>query len=134
MARTEKRKKKKMPIIELVAGDWSGDGHCKKETFVIESNLGARLVQRAFALGSFKLGFDLTRDVAERYNHSMSDEKVAKLKEAGFDGDIDFKWLTAENFKEMYLFIAKLGNPQFRYKFPVKSNSTICIGGYGLFD
>jgi hypothetical protein len=136
--------------ISLVIGDWSGDGHDKRETIIILSNLNNKDINKAYKKGSEKLGFDFCNDVCRDYeDHEISKDKLdlliangLKIKDIAFD-DYDLKEfekdgtlrLWTEPFAEIYLFIVKLGNPDFEYTFlEGKSDPSIHIGGYGLYE
>lgn len=133
-------------IISLVVGDWSGDGHDKKDTINIRSNLDKKAMEKAYKAGTKKVGFDLCADVCSDYeDRNLDSEKWEKLKELGYqdeeledeadkynNGDIS---LWVDSFTDIYLFIVKLGNEKFEFEYlAAKEDPTIKIGGYGLFD
>lgn len=127
--------------INLVLGDPSHDGHNQSDTVVIKSNLTLKQLETAYELGSKVVGFDLTADVAAEYEDStISDEYMSKLKEQGFDTK-KFKADRAEDgsgyslwcdaFTQLWLFIAKVGAPDFRHR--LVKGDMIHVGGYGLY-
>jgi hypothetical protein len=133
-------------IISLVVGDWSGDGHDKKDIINIESNFDKKAIDLAYKLGTEKLGFDFCNHIAEEYeDNKLPNEEWKKLKEAGYqddngleedakkynDGEIS---LDISSFADIYLFIVKLGNEKFKFEYlEGNKNPQINIGGYGLF-
>ena len=44
-----------MNIINLVIGDWSGDGHDKRQTITIESNLTLAEITNAYNISGISL-------------------------------------------------------------------------------
>ena len=128
----------------LVVGDWSDDGHGKTANIAIKSNLSPAEVLCAYETGSKKLGFDLINTVAEVYeDRAISREKWNAFVKLGFDcdlakfdvpydnGDDDDLSLCYEAYTSLYLFVIKLGEPDFQCE-PM-NNKSIQIGGYGLF-
>lgn len=124
-------------LITLTVGDWSGDGHEKTEKYTCEFNLPIDKIEKAYKKGCKKLGFDLRRDVAADYeDRNISKDLYDKLVEAGYSNELDsdIDSLTADDFVLMWVFIAKLGNPELKCSFcPTESLSNINVGGYGLF-
>jgi hypothetical protein len=131
--------------VRLVLGDWSGDGHEKTSVQFFASNLRGSEIQKAYNAGTKIVGFDLSENVARKYgDNSISIENVNKLKELGckvFDNPNEYEfdekkgysiWTTS--FTDIYLFICKLGNPEFEYEFVFDPTDSINIGGYGLFN
>lgn len=134
-------------IISLVLGDWSGDGHSKTDIVNISSNLSKKEIEKAYSLGTKKIGFDLINDVCADYeDNNLSAEHWEILKKFGYKEDnipgdpVDEKddhagiLVWSDGFVDLYLFIVKLGNDTFQGKIlEEKDNPTIRIGGYGLF-
>lgn len=127
-----------MYLIELVVGDWSGDGHKKNQNYYIYSNLSKKDIDESLKLAKNKLTFDV-RNIASDYEEpGMSAKHAAKLTEYNFKFDDDniendgSVYLTPEIFLDIYLFSIKLGNDNFEYTL-LKPDFTINIGGYGLF-
>lgn len=128
--------------INLTIGDYSSDGHGKKEDYLIESNITLAELKKAYAIGSEKVGFDLIDQIAAEYEDSSFPQKhLLKLKELGFDYDLfDEKYcrdddlnLQDEEYVDIFLFICKLGNEEFKYEFLNDDSDNWDIGGYGLF-
>lgn len=140
-------------LVQVVVGDWSNDGHGRTETFFIRSSLNGSELARAHAAGSSIVGFSLKDDVCTGYENSLiTKAQLLKLQELGMtyetenrtdDEDLittDYRdreiepsfYIGREDFFNFYLFIATLGNPEFKYELikPGKVN----IGGYGLFS
>lgn len=132
----------KMPYqIDLVIGDWTSDGHGKTKTITITSNLDKSDIEKAYSAGVKKTKVDFDEDVASEYEDScISTAIVDLLAEHGFkiedyseDEEPDSKGyiLYNEGYCLAWLFIAQVGNPDFKYEFI--NNPNINIGGYGLF-
>ena len=136
-------------VIELIIGDASGDGHDKRTTVAIKSNLTKEQIVNALSVGEKALGFKL-RDVCSEYEDSTIPEDVwEKLKAAGFLEAMDWDdWEDKESysylnlnytcgtdsFADLFLFIVKCGNDKFQYELDAPGRNSIYIGGYGLFD
>ena len=125
--------------IDLIVGDWSGDGHGKSQTVVINSNLPKGELMAAYQAGTKLVGFDLGCDVCEEYeDNRMKREYKTKLLDLGFrnfyddDPEEDTCYVDQDIFTQIFLFICKLGNPSFEHQL-IKSDSYLYIGGYGLF-
>lgn len=139
----------------LVLGDWSDDGHGKTEIIIIHSNLDSEEITIAYNKASKKLGFKFMDDVCADYEDSGIPQEYLNtlikngLKlEAIFDTDYDLKearevlegddpdetvGLWTHSYTQIFLFIVKMGNPEFEYKIVEDDSNRIDIGGYGLF-
>lgn len=136
----------KLPhLINLIVGDWSHDGHSMTETITISCNLDKKETVKAYKKGTKKVGFDLTDDVCSDYEDmSVDPEVIKKMREAGIrvedfikqyedDSSWSFEY-DATSFAEVWLQIARLGNPDLEYEINVHDSPNINIGGYGLYD
>jgi hypothetical protein len=124
--------------IQLVMGDWSGDGHCQTETVYIRSNLSKEELKQAYLKGVDITGVHLTSGIARNYEDSIfPQDAVDSLVKFGFKpseflGDDEDDWIVyTDGFYLIWLFIAKIGNPELEWE-EAKSDS-LEIGGYGLF-
>lgn len=135
-------------IVELLMGDWSGDGHSQAKSLHFRTNLTAEEIEVAFKTGANKVGLNITKCCEEYEDSYLTKEQFETLKEAGWDPencwsynyakehgllDLDdaFK-LSTDEFADIYIFTTYQGNPDFEYE---KLNSEqIDIGGYGLFQ
>lgn len=133
-----------MNIISLIIGDRSGDGHGKHEKIVIVSNLSNKEIEAAYKKGVKKIGFDLLEECSDFEDNTISFDKIEKMNKLGFDykleyvdddyGEDDkFAHVYSEEWKQMYLFFVKAGNPDFNFV-EIDPSSDIHIGGYGLFE
>lgn len=142
---------KKLPhVTSLVLGDWSDDGHGKTDITSIKSNLDPDQIMEAYKKGSKKLGFDFINEVAADYEDSAIDaNQLQKLVDAGLDIEKSFQddysikeakealeneqraGLWVDSYRNIFLFIVKLGNDKFEYE--IDNNAQLNIGGYGLF-
>lgn len=130
-------------VINLVMGDWSGDGHCKTQTRTIRCNITKKALSKAYTAGAKKTGVAFSDDVARDYEDStISKDIIEKLAVFGFkieeyseDEEADEYGrygLCSDGYAEAWLFVAKVGNPKLEYEFMDSSSSNINIGGYGL--
>jgi hypothetical protein len=144
--------------INLLIGDWSGDGHEKTSEIPIQSNMAADEIREAYLKGAIALGVNLEEEVCCDYEDDYLPIEIYRIFEsAGFGvsewslgwmgkplSDRDRKkiedciakddniCLEDGTFAGLYLFTAKIGNPDFRYE--VAERKDLCIGGYGLFS
>lgn len=144
--------------INLMIGDWSGDGHEKTSEIPIRSNLTADEILEAYMKGVVRLGVNLEADVCCGYEDDKLPIEVYRVFEAAGFGvrewplgwmgkplsdsarkELEDRVAKDENicledgtFAGLYLFTAKIGNPDFRYE--LVEYKSLCIGGYGLFS
>ena len=132
--------------VEIVVGDWSGDGHGKTDTTMIKSSLSGTGIWKAYKKGIEIVGFDLTEFGSDYEDGYLPTEHYEKLLELGCtievddydpkDADEDKPEkvpLYSESYVDLFLFIVGLGDPEFRYK-EADTSDSIHIGGYGLFN
>ncbi len=137
----QKEKVNEIYKVKLVVGDWSKDGHNQSDDFYVESNLSAKEIETAYKKGTKKVKFDLCKNVASNYEDNILPKKfLDTLVSLGFNlnpEDLDEIpegiSLFPEVFSDIYLFIVKLGNPNFEYKW-TECSDEIHIGGYGLYS
>ncbi len=129
-----------MHTINLVVGDWSRDGHEKTETIQVKSSLTLAELNAAYALGSRRVEFDLSAEVAKEYEDDfMLKQHIDMLAIHGIvcedynESEDDGVGLDPELFATLFMKIAQLGNCNLLFEFVDDSTSTINIGGYGLF-
>lgn len=122
--------------INLVVGDASGDGHNIRETILVSSSLDKKRLEKAYEKGAKIACVDLQNDVCSEYEDSaITNDVCEKLKLVGIDVDHeegDEVEIDADFFAELYMRIAKLGDPELEYDFPSVNIAEIDIGGYGL--
>lgn len=133
-----------MNKIKLVAGDWSSDGHGMTEVIWIESNLNINDLKKAFKKGCKITNVKFENVAASYQDSTISIEDVAKLEKFGFDiskysedeEPDDDAWILRDidAFCDIWLWIAKIGNPDFQYNMIHVNEPAINIGGYGFFD
>lgn len=128
-----------MYLIELIVGDWGGDGHEKSKSYYIYSNLSKKDIDESLKLAKNKLTFDI-RDLCREYeDYGIQAKYASKLSEFNFKFDNDNIYddgsvgLVPQTFVDIYLFSIKLGNDNFEYTL-LKPDEIIHIGGYGLFN
>jgi hypothetical protein len=124
-------------LVQLLCGDWSGDGHNMTAHMLIESNLDQAGIESCYTEGSIQVGFDLVNNVARNCedNH-ISEEHESRLKDYGIEVAYEDEYyrdehsLTPESFTKLYLEIARLGGD---FQYTIIEPQVINIGGYGLF-
>lgn len=130
-----------MFIVNLIIGDSSNDGHGNSIIVTIESNLSITDLKSAFQKGSEYIGIDLYAVDCDYQDPFISFEDQEVLEKAGFkfpeiiEYDPDYgNGINTNVYTEIWLFIVKVGNPNFKYKIVNSDLSIIDIGGYGLFN
>jgi hypothetical protein len=128
----------------MVVGDWSHDGHSQTATVTIKSNLDHKALTKAYKRGEKKTDVNFEAEVASNYeDNELPGEVVEKLEKHGFKledvidpqtyDDEDGRVLWVDEYAEIWLFIAAVGNPSFKYEIMTNDSPNINIGGYGLF-
>jgi hypothetical protein len=135
--------------INLVLGDWSGDGHCYTATITVRCNLNKEQLEKAFKAGCKKTNVDFQNDVASQYEDStISETVIEKLSKHGFKIEdysddenpeefhtgIKGYYLSVDGYAAAWMFVAKIGNPELEYEDLTGNSPNINIGGYGLFS
>lgn len=137
-----------MPTVEMITGDWSADGHGITQTSHYEISCSPEQLEEYYKIGSKRLGFNLTENIACEYETSMiEDNHLSKLIEHGFkaheviedieeDGDEMTGYLDHDSFCEIYFFIAKIGAGIHPFSYFVEFDDVpkFRIGGYGLYS
>jgi len=135
-------------VIELVIGDWSGDGHEKTRRILLRTNLSSDEIINAYAEGTKVIGVDVMNEVAAEYEDSWLREDswnkfvAAGIAEMGWEveGGPEHHWETGEagldldtdSFLDLFLFTVLRGNPSFKYE-EIQPSASLPVGGYGLF-
>lgn len=126
--------------IELTVGDYWNDGHGQHRSVIIRSSLFGEEIKEAYLEGCNKVGINLVDDICRSYEDGcISKIDYEKFVAAGFthpygpeySTDDNYYCLDSEFYTDLYLFMIKLGNPEFEYE-KIKTDK-IDIGGYGLF-
>lgn len=118
-------------LINLVVGDWSGDGHEKTENILVLSNKSSKEIEKAYQDGTEILGFDFSEECCSDYEDYEIKEKYIKiLKNENIKVDDNF--MDIESFASIYIQICKLGDPEL--KIDIQDIDIVDIGGYGLFS
>lgn len=120
--------------IELILGDWSGDGHEKTSSFHIMSSLPKEKIIDAYDRAVKILKFDITSCCEEYEDHSLPEEgqEVLKKNFPKLFKSIDPEWLVKDDFVKIYLAMVAVGDPTFVFAHQ-EPNDSINLGGYGLF-
>lgn len=139
-----------MHKFKIVLGDWSCDGHCIKEEYIISCNYDETEVKKAYQRSKkkYKVTFDSYEDlaIAVEYQNSTISPKVEEiLKSAGIDLRKDWDWyeedpeeelyLETESFLELFFDYVKLSLPDIEYKIVSEDIPNLGLSmGYGLFS
>lgn len=131
-----------MNKIEIVVGDWSGDGHNKKASFYVETLMTSNQVKEFYQDASIKLGFDLLR-YCDKYNTIPEYILTPILKQINIDplhfeiNDIKeteengYYYLTEYDFVKIYIRMVEYVSGK---SINIIIADTINIGGYGFFS
>ena len=128
-----------MDVITLIVGDL-GDGHEKKEETNIFCNLTNNELEDAFKKGEKIIGIRFSDKFSDYRDHKLPASMIKKMTKS-FDIDFvssedlkdsDYIILMCGEYLDLWLKIAKVGNPELVYEI-CKSNPYLYIGGYGLF-
>ncbi len=107
-------------LINLMVGDVSHESHCITETILIESSLTKPDINRAYRVGTRIVGFDFCAQFG-REECMLPKETCKKLLKAGYCMDIGNEdeelYLESQTYADIFLFICKLGIPDFKYSF-----------------
>ncbi len=128
--------------VNLIIGDWSGDGHEHTQKTTISSNLTHSEIERAQKKGAQDMGFDICQHCNEYEDSSIPWAFVDLLLSQGLEFFDQEYWhprdetplgpsINQEDYVSIYLHQAKQGNPNFEHE--VVADNDIQIGGYGLF-
>ncbi len=130
-----------MHTINIVVGDWSGDGHGKTKTYIFECSHSPKDVQVAYESGATREQHRIINTIATHYDDNvLTENHIATLKELEYDFEMlecfgefsdDAKYLNTDEYVDIYWHIVKRGNPEITYN-EIKGRN-ITIGGYGFF-
>ncbi len=123
----------KLPhTIRLVRGDPSGDGHGRTSTHSFRSSLTPDEVRQAYRKGVGIVGFDLIQEEINTNGNrfKLKPEYREAMKTHGYVSDVDVDWIDSETYIDIYLWIAKLGNPNLEVQWFTEPRYDIDIGGY----
>jgi hypothetical protein len=145
-----------MSVIKLVVGDWSKDGHNQSDDVYVKVSFKdkgihpdvVKDVEKAYKEGSKKLGFDLVKDcccdyedngIEQHFAKKLQEQRVVSKDYFSFNKDLltrDGKCCLddgPDTFADLYMSIAKFGNPAIEWDFFELEEGEIKIGGYGLY-
>lgn len=123
-----------MHTINLVVGDWSGDGHNITNTVTYECNFDKKTLELLYKRGVEKTGIDITKCCVDYQENSLDEETMAILSRLGLiDLDEQDEYMWTDSFARLYMQIAEIGSEgELEYK--EVTNASINIGGYGLYQ
>lgn len=122
--------------FNLTVGDWAGDGHGMSDTYTVVANREWTAVRDAHQRGCELTQVDFTDICCDYEDNVIPPEMIARLKGFGLIGYDDPSSTSTVHidpfeFAELYMFIARVGDPGLTYRFA--HIPEIRIGGYGLF-
>ena len=121
-----------MSFINLVVGDYSGDGHDKRETITIRSNKEADETRYAFEQENETV--QLEQYCSEFEDQEFPTALISKYVSTDLyvvDPDEEFSEMDLDTFAEIWMGMARAGDPELVLS--VENIPEIFIGGYGLF-
>lgn len=137
-------------VIELVIGDSGGDGHSQTSTTVIRSNYNRTTVYDAFLKSAKKLKVYRNRYGAYlNFCNNYEDRRISlidieRLEAAGLSDQLNFldsvdrnepyTDIDPDDYVAIWLAVAGLELPDFKWKRTYPDSHPINIGGYGLFS
>lgn len=128
---------KGMKNICLVLGDYNGDGHEETQNVWVECSKSLKHLERAYALGTKKLGFDFCTTVCTG-GHTLPKRTFSLLVSLGWVPPKHItetkRGLDFDDFVQVFLFLVSLGDPEIVVRvITPEGPPTMWIGGYGLF-
>ena len=129
-------------IHNIMAGDWSNDGHGITHSTIIRSNFTKDQIKESYQAGVQIVGFDLKEDTCRKYEDDLlGADCIKKLNDNGINLELEGDWegadtsegihVNPEEYTEIFLSICKLGNKDFDYQ--IVDTPEVHIGGYGMF-
>lgn len=128
--------------FSLVCGDWSGDGHDKRESTALTCNYSLQEVKAAYKIASEQLGVDVINDCCTEYEDCYISSTVAdKLREVGIftgreddedDPDEGSVFMWADVWVDVVMDVAKTVLKDLEWEEASHSDKWD-VGGYGLF-
>lgn len=121
-----------MTYINLVVGDYSNDGHEKRETITIRSNKEADETKYAFDQENESV--QLEQYCSDYEDHKFPSSLIRKYVSPELytiDPTEEFVEIWPETFAEVWMGMARAGDPELVLS--VEHVPEIYIGGYGLF-
>lgn len=129
--------------ICLTVGDWSRDGHEQSDDIYILSSLDKDSLAGAYKKGVETIGFDLEKELNEYEEGVISSDKLRLLSKHGLLEDWGFDeenlsedwelYHEIDTYAELWLRIAKVGDPQLEFEYVNDNIPTLHIGGYGIY-
>ena len=127
----------KQYIVRIEVGNIY-DGHCRSDDTYIQSNFTLSKIKKAYNKGIKEVNVDITKFCEEFECDTIPINVYDKLTKEGYSfGEGNYsdefdKQINIYEFVDIWLFIAKKGDNDFKYTY-IKDDFNINIGGYGLF-
>ena len=128
-------------MLEMIVGDYSGDGHNMYQTFNLEiehdnsKEIEQRLLNNEQILND-KYEIDLSNWFKEYEENTLSDEEIQKLKNLNIKIDEEtneLRFYDAEEFIDIWIQLMHLVDPEIKInRINYKTYMSNCTG-YGLF-
>ena len=121
-------------FINLVVGDWSDDGHGKVHVIPVESNKEVDDVMYAFDKGNE--GVNLEQYCSDYEDNMVPTKLIMEFVSEDLylcDPDEEFHDIESATYAEIWLGIARKGDPELVISVTEEELPEIRIGGYGLF-
>lgn len=136
--------------FRLSIGDWSGDGHCFHEDFVVASNMPVEFVREVHYKIKDRTGIQIEDICSEYEEDKIEPEIVQALSEMGFkfedNTEMDEGTISPEEMARIWIFLLQKTEPTLRLEIipddlPTlhfsgidKQGRHIGFVGYGLFS
>jgi len=95
--------------FKITLGDWSNDGHGKKDNFIYQSDSSIEEIREAYKKGAEITGIDLS-EICSEYEDTSVPEKCLEY----FPFIEDIKYVSPEEFLQMIINTIYLGNPNIK--------------------
>ena len=117
-----------MHLIDLVVGDYSGDGHNMTETVTVKCNLTKEAL---LEVNKSPLIREFLRQCSSYQEDKLTDGFIDKLEKVRIL--IDDPCMDSQSFVSLYMNLVYIYNPELKWEF-LPQNKKLEIGGYGLFE
>lgn len=131
--------------VDIVVGDWSGDGHSRETTISFKTNKSADELKKLGNTIFDSIGVDFY-SLCEAYEDNViRGEDYTRLRDIGIfenltcedfslhkDEDEEYIHVGEYSFSTIYMRILQHLDPTFKFE-RTEKNDSIQIGGYGLF-
>ena len=117
--------------FKLPVGDWSSDGHCECEYYLVSSNKPVEEVREAHYKIKEKTGIDIETECAEYQDNILSLSCKEKLSELGFALEEAGTETTPEEMARIWLFLLQKADSELELQL-VPEDKSPCLCFYGF--